>query len=319
MKSMEIKIRSMIKIKSGCFALGHCLWAVIALSACRQESAPTPPPEQPSASPRQTFVVNGVVKELEPNGSTVVIQHEAISNYMAAMTMPFEVYDPKELRGLKIGDAINFHLVVTSNEGWVECITRRENATESSNSAPVASSPPVIRITRAVEPLAAGDLLPDYHFTNELGKAVNLGQYKGGALAFTFFFTACPFPNFCPRLTSNFAEAAALLGQKPGSPARWKLLSISFDPKNDTPQHLEAYAKAEHYDPDRWSFLTGDPEQISELADQFGETFAAEGGSITHNLRTVVVDAHGRVRKIFIGNAWTSADLVQEMASAGTP
>jgi len=135
-------------------------------------------------------------------------------------------------------------------------------------------------------------------------------------LAFTFFFTSCPFPNFCPRLTGNFAEAAALLGQKPGSPAKWKLLSISFDPKTDTPQRLEGYAKSQHYDPDHWSFLTGDPEQISELADQFGENFWAENGSISHNLRTVVVDARGRVRKIWPGTKWTSAELAQEMVKA---
>ena len=54
-------------------------------------------------------------------------------------------------------------------------------------------------------------MLPDFHFTNELGKAVRLSQYKGQVLAFTFFYTACPFPNFCPRMTGNFAEAAAQL------------------------------------------------------------------------------------------------------------
>jgi protein SCO1 len=294
MKNRGIKIKIGIMIGSG-------LWAVLILTACHKQSAP---------APEQTFVVNGLVKELEPDGKTVVIQHEAVSNYMAAMTMPFEVRDPKELRGLKPGDAISFHLIVTSKEGWIEGITRRPKSPETS------PAPPAVQISRAVEPLQEGDLLPDCHLTNELGEAVSLGQYKGRVLAFTFFFTSCPYPDFCPRLTGNFAEAAAQLRQMPDAPARWHLLSISFDPKTDTPQRLQAYAKNAHYDPGHWSFLTGDPVQISGLADQFGENFWSEGGSISHNLRTVVVDARGRVRKIYQDNKWTGADLVREMVQA---
>jgi len=284
-------------------ALARGLCAALILTACRKQSVPAPAPEQ-------SFAVNGVVRELEPDGKTVVIQHEAVSNYMAAMTMPFEVRDPKELRGLKPGDAISFRLIVTSKEGWIEGITRRQKSPEP------PPAPPAVQISRAVEPLDEGDMLPDYDFTNELGEAVSLARYKGGVLAFTFFFTSCPFPNYCPRLTANFAEAAAQLRRMPGAPARWHLLSITFDPKNDTPQRLLSYAKSAHYDPGHWSFLTGDPVRISELADQFGEIFWPEGGNISHNLRTVVVDARGRVRKIYPGNKWTSADLVRDMIQA---
>jgi protein SCO1 len=291
-----------IRIKSVCRALCCGLWAVLILTACHKPDAPD----------RQSFVVNGVVKELEPDGKTVVIQHEAVSNYMAAMTMPFEVHDTNQLRGLRSGDAITFHLIVTSTEGWIDGITLRQ---KSPGAAPAPAAPPAVQISSAPG-LNAEDLLPDYHFTNELGQAVSLSQYKGRVLAFTFFFTSCPFPNFCPHLTSNFAEAAAQLGQMPGAPAQWQLLSISFDPKNDTPPQLLAYASHAHYDPAHWSFLTGDPAQISGLADQFGENFWTEGGSISHNMRTVVVDARGRVRKIYPGNYWTSAELVQAMMQA---
>jgi protein SCO1/2 len=279
------------------------MWAALILAACNKESPPLP-------APKQTFTVNGTVKELEPDGKTVVIQHEAISNYMGAMTMPFEVRDTNVLRGLKPGDAITFHLIVTSTEGWIDSITVRQK------SAATTPAPSAVHISRAVAPLEEGDLLPDYHFTNELGQAVSLSQYKGGVLAFTFFFTSCPYPNFCPRLTGNFGQAAAQLRQMPGAPARWQLLSISFDPKTDTPARLQTYAENARYDPAHWSFLTGDPDQIGELADQFGENFWKDGGTISHNLRTVVVDATGRVRKIFQGNNWTSADLVREMAKA---
>ena len=40
------------------------------------------------------------------------------------------------------------------------------------------------------------------------------------------------------------------------------------------------------------------------------------GTTFNHNLRTVVVDAHGRVQKVFIGNEWKVEDFVEEMVKA---
>ena len=285
------------------YILAAALSAVLALAALGQQEVP------------RTFDARGVVKELPADGKTVVIQHEAISNYMGAMTMPFEVHDTNLLRNLKPGDHIRFRLNVASKEGWIDNIILLRR------SLLPAAAQPGIELSRATAPLDIGQPLPDYHFTNELGQDARLSQFKGRVLAFTFFFTSCPYPNFCPRMTGNFSEAAALLKEKAGPDARWQLLSISFDPKTDTPQRLRDYAEAAHYDPAHWSFLTGDPEQISELADNFGEFYSNVGAAISHNLRTVVVDPQGRVRKIFEGNTWTPGELVDEMlkASAATP
>src|SRR5690606_4956110 len=49
---------------------------------------------------RQEFQVRGVVKEIEPAESRIVINHEEIPNYMPAMTMPFHVQDTNELAGI---------------------------------------------------------------------------------------------------------------------------------------------------------------------------------------------------------------------------
>jgi protein SCO1/2 len=201
-------------------------------------------------------------------------------------------------------------MVVTPTHGWIEDITKLD----SPPAKPAPAEP--IHFTRALAPLDEGDLLPDYQFTNELGQAVRLSQFKGQVLAFTFFFTSCPFPDFCPRMTSNFAQTAKKLSGMTNAPAQWQLLSISFDPATDTPQRLRNYAVAAHYDPSHWSFLTGDESQVSSLADQMGENYWHEGGSVGHNLRTVVVDPKGRIRKIFSGNKWSVDELVEEMVKA---
>jgi protein SCO1/2 len=101
------------------------------------------------------------------------------------------------------------------------------------------------------------------------------------------------------------------------APAHWHLLSISFDPTNDTPARLANYALAADYDKSHWSFLTGDEEQISGLAEQMGENYWHEGGSIGHNLRTVVVDPTGRIRNIIPGSKWIVEDFVNDIVQAG--
>jgi protein SCO1 len=278
------------------------------LTACHQKSSP------PAAPPR-VFTVKGVVKELQPDGKTAVIRHEAIPGYMQAMTMPFEVRDTNLLRGLKAGDTISFELAVTPTEGWIQALTKLESA--APKPAAQAAPKPAFHFSRALEPLGVGDRLPEYHFTNELGEAVRLSQFKGQVVALTFFFTSCPFPEFCPRMTSNFGQAEKQLEGMTNAPAQWHLLSISFDPTNDTPARLATYARTADYDKTHWNFLTGDEDQISGLAEQLGENYWHEEGSVGHNLRTVVVDASGHIRKIMPGNKWTVAQFVQEMVQAG--
>lgn len=267
---------------------------VLGLNGCRPSSTP-----EPAA---RTFAARGIVITVPSDGKTVVIQHEAISNYMAAMTMPFEVKDTNDLRGLQPGDRLAFRLNVTPQEGWIDHLTKLNRAPQE------LPSREMVHFAPAVAGLVEGDLLPNFHFTNELGQAVDLEHFRGQPLAFTFFFTSCPFPNYCPRLTSDFATAAAKLRSSPLPP--WHLFSISFDTARDTPAQLLAYAQAAHYDPAHWSFLTGAPATIQALADLFDERYWNENQTISHNLRTVVVDAQGRVRKIFAGSDWTSDELV---------
>jgi protein SCO1/2 len=283
---------------------------LLLLTACRQ-----PADSKTTAPTRQVFSVTGLVQVLEPDGRTVVIQHAAIPNYMPAMTMPFTVKDARELRGLKAGDSIAFQLVVTADDGWIEHVSKLENAAPLA-AVPAPAPPPPAQWRVAPPELAEGGLLPDYHLTNELGQAVSLSGYQGGVAVFTFFFTRCPYPNACPLLSSKFSQVLEKLPSTPGAPARWRLLSVSFDPANDTPAILKEYAQRCHYDPARWSFLTGGQADITDLAGRCGEHFQTTGDTISHDFRTVVVDPSGRVRKIIPGNTWSSDDLIREILNA---
>ena len=115
--------------------------------------------------------------------------------------------------------------------------------------------------------------LLDYKFTNELGQAVSLNDFRGQALAITFFYTRCPLPDYCPRLSKNFQEASQKLESLPDAPANWHFLSISFDPEFDSPAMLKAYGESYQYDPKHWSFLTGPADKIAELAREAGVSY----------------------------------------------
>jgi protein SCO1 len=294
------------------------LGLLLVVTSCDRKS-PGTIPATPAAMPTathtnvQVFQVKGVVVTVKPEEKIVRIRHEKIAGYMDAMTMPFEVKDANELTGLNAGDTVTFRMLVTDTDGWIDQI--KKVAGEPAANLLPANAP--FRIVRDVEPLEVGDELPNYHFTNQLGQVVSLSQFRGQALAFTFIFTRCPFPTFCPLMSNNFQAVQDALLAQANAPTNWHLLTISFDPDYDTPERLKSYGVMHHADPARWSFLTGALIDITALSEQVGLQFWRDpAGGINHNLRTVVVDARGRVQKTFTENKWTPGELTAEIVKA---
>ena len=289
------------------------LVAVFAALSCRAQSVVGSQGDTNAAAQPRVFLARGVVKELESDGKTVVIQHESIPGYMSAMTMPFEDINSNELVGLRAGDSISFRLNVTRTNGWVDHVIK----TGEVQVIEAGSEQPILQVVRDVPPLNEGDVLPDFKFTNQLGQAVRFSQFHDQAFAFTFFFTHCPYPNFCPYVSNGFEETQKKLEAMTNAPANWHLISISFDPQNDTTAVLKAYAAMHDYDPERWDFVTGDLSDLTAFGSQFGEYFGHDpAGGYNHNLRTVVVNDRGRIQRIFVGNTWTSDQLVAEILKA---
>jgi protein SCO1/2 len=256
----------------------------------------------------RTFPARGVILEIRRDTSQLVIQHEAISNYMNAMTMPFNVKDLAPLNELKRGDQVIFQLHVTADESWVDHFQKigitplPENKT---NSQPIVPRPP-----------RADKSLLDYKFTNELGQAVSFNDFRGQALAITFFYTRCPLPEYCPRLSMNFKEASQKLAAKTNAPTNWHFISVSFDPQADTPEILKSYGKTYGYDPAHWSFFTGPQDKIAELARDSGIKYELESGTINHNFRTLIIDPEGHLQMVFPVSGNLSDQIVSEILKA---
>jgi protein SCO1/2 len=261
---------------------------------------------------QQIFQVKGLVLEVNPAEKSVKIKHEAVPDYMPAMTMNFDVKDTNELAGIAAGDPVSFRMIVTDTYGWIDQIHKTGL---KKNDLPMTGP---FRVVRDVEPLEIGDHLPPYQFTNQFGLAFSTAQFTNQVWAVDFIFTRCPFPTFCPQAARRFAETQRALLAATNAPANWHLLTISFDPEFDHPEVLKRYAESYGYNSNRWTFATGALIDITAIGDQLGLKFwRDENGSFDHNLRTAVIDASGRVRNILIGNEWTSDELVEAMIQAG--
>ena len=278
-----------------------CALLLLAVGCKREPSAPV------AVSTNQTYAVRGIVRQIAPDHRHATIQHEKIPGYMAAMTMDFSVRDPNALNALSPGDEITFNLVVSADDDWIENIQRTGSST--------APAPPTWRVVAAE--LKPGDELPDCEFTSETGQIVRFSDFRGRAVAFTFFFTSCPLPEFCPRMNKNFSEVRTLLLADTNALANWELLSISFDPDFDRPEILTGYGNFYRGgDPNHWLFAVASTNTLAVLAPKVDLMFWRENGSITHNLRTVVLDARGRIFRQFDGNDWTARDLADAVRAA---
>ena len=165
--------------------------------------------------------------------------------------------------------------------------------------------------------LKTGDPLPDGVLSAEDNHQVHFSDFRGEAVAFTFFFTRCPMPNYCPLMNRNFAAARDLVLSKPDAPTNWEFVSISFDPQYDTPEVLASYGgfyrggNSAH-----WLFAASTTNTLATLAPCLDLMVVRQGNSISHNLRTVVLDPQGRIYRQFDGNEWTPQELADALVSA---
>ena len=259
----------------------------------------------------QTYEVKGRVAGLRDD-TTLVVEHERIPGYMPPMTMPVPVRDPSLLSGLSPGDPIQFRLDVSDDIAQIvdlKTIADSLVATHPTRSSSTPASTPgaSTSILREGEPLP-----PDLTLTNQASEPVRLGDFQGKVLVLTFIYTRCPLPNYCPRMSNQFASLQPKLRAKYGPKVH--LLSISFDPAYDTPQVLRDYADRYTDRLDTWTFATGDSTQIERAASLFGIYTEQDGGQITHNLVTAVIGPDGTIHRLFRGNDWTESDVMKAVS-----
>jgi protein SCO1/2 len=261
-------------------------------------------------APREIiYDLRGQVISIYSVKNEITIKHEEIPGFMPAMTMPFKVKDVTLLEKRKPGDFIEAKLVVTEKEAYLTAIVKI-GFEELINTESLQNS------INGITQLRKGDLLPDTAFIDQDNRVQHFNAFRGKQLILTFIYTRCPLPNFCPLMDLHFQSLQKTILESSDLKATTRLFSISFDPEFDTPEILKQYGDVLKADYEIWSFLTGEGKSIINFAEHFGITVVQNESvpdEIAHSLRTVIVDASGKLVKILRGNEWTPDEILQEL------
>lgn len=272
--------------------------------------------QKPPATTRYHFT--GRIVSIDNHAQTALIEGDTVQGYMEAMAMNYKFKPASALRQLNPGDAISADLVVVDHDPRDES-TEPEYWLENVKVTGHVKDPPANGANSLHLP-APGEEVPDFSFTNQDGKRVSLRQYRGKTLFVTFIYTRCPFPDFCPRMSSNFNEIYKQLATNP-SLAGAHLLSVSFDPQHDTPKVLRDYgfSVAHTTAPSlfrSWEFVAPKEAELPKIAGFFALTIKADGGPIVHNLSTAVIGPDGKIVSWYHGSDWQVSDLMKDAAGA---
>jgi len=275
------------------FFLLFCAW----MMACQSK---------PAAQGKR-YELKGKVVSVDKANMSATISHEAVKDFMEAMTMPFKLKDAWPLDVMKPGDEVQAILVVTDDSHWLEDVMVVQKSAAQPGAPPETSQLP-----------KEGDAVPDFRLVNQDGKSVHLKQHQGKAVLLTFIYTRCPVPEYCALMSSNFAEIDKELQKDEALYKKTHLISISFDPAYDTPKVLRSYGAAQtgNYDKEtfnHWEFVTGEAEEVKRVAQFFGLTFIPEKGEFVHSLQTALIAPDGKLVKLYSGNEWKTSDVVTDI------
>lgn len=271
---------------------------------------------KPQTTKRYPFT--GRIVSIDAKAQSATIDGDLIQGFMEPMEMTYKFKPASVLSQLSPGDSISAEVVVVeydprdenyNSEYWLENVKITKRSPQPPAAAPKAFHMP-----------SPGEEVPDFAFTNQDGKPISVRQFRGKVLIVTFIYTRCPFPEFCPRMSSNFAEIYKQMSSNTQL-ADTQLLSISFDPEHDTPKVLREYGMSVAHTRDatlfrRWQFAAPKSAGVPKIADFFALTVKPDGGTITHNLSTAVIGPNGKIVKWYHGGDWQVSDLIKDAASA---
>jgi protein SCO1/2 len=268
-----------------------------------------------SASEGKRYHLTGKVLSVAKEEGSANIDADDIPGFMSAMAMPYPIPDQKALAGLSAGDEITADVVVTSDGKY-----HLENIVVTKKGAGAPQGPS----TENLHQPQPGEKVPDFTLVNQDGKTIHLDQFKGKVTLITFIYTRCPFADYCPLVSKNFAQIYAAMRANPALYSKVRLLSVSFDPAHDTPQVLRQYGSTFHAttggDPfDRWEFATAPPKDLEKITQFFGVFYDPSQKEIVHSLSTSVISPQGTIYKWYSGNEWKPSDLLDDATKALAP
>ena len=161
--------------------------------------------------------------------------------------------------------------------------------------------------------------LPQFSLLDQDQQPFVRGSMEGNLSVSAFVFTHCR--STCPRITAHMKGLQSRLSDIPSV----QLVSVSVDPRNDTPEVIKAYMTKNGLDETNWRFVTGEEEAIRQvvvegfrvgLGDEDSKAAGAE--DIMHSNSFVLVDDKAQVRGYYRANNDGIADLERDLRALAT-
>ena len=224
--------------------------------------------------------MSGLVLAVDPSHRSFVVSHEAVPGVMAAMAMPFDVREPRELEGVTPGMTVEFTLVLEPDDAYAEQIRIRKY--EAAEQDPLAAQrlqllKEMMALTPPAPLVAIGEAVPDFTLIDQARQPLTLSALRGKVVALNFVYTNCALPQFCFRMANHFGAIqrrfGALMGDGPG-PADGDLRSRPRPAGARSPSTRSSGMPI----PATWHFLTGDVPDVRRVCSLFGvQAFRDDG------------------------------------------
>ncbi len=145
-----------------------------------------------------------------------------------------------------------------------------------------------------------GSQLSSINLIDQEGNPFAVKDYFDKPFVLSFIFLNCP--EACSAMTNNVSQAIRLSGDSYGKDFR--VLSVSFDIKNDKPEELKKFGLNFTKSFDNWIFSVGDEKSVAALVNDIGITIIKDDkGYINHVNMLTIVDTGGTIKKHIYGDA----------------
>ena len=157
---------------------------------------------------------------------------------------------------------------------------------------------------------AIGRQLGDHALRDTAGQRLDLSDFRGEPLLINFVYTSCS--SICPTVVQTLDAAVAAAQQALGADS-FAVVTIGFDARNDTPERMRAFARAQGIDRRGWHFLSGDPRTVDALAEQVGFVVYPAAQGFDHMALTTVIDQEGRIYRQIYGGVFEAPAVVEPL------
>ena len=154
-----------------------------------------------------------------------------------------------------------------------------------------------------IKPAADGTLL------DSTGKQIRLAELTRGRITVvSFIYTRCAAAKACPMATGVLMQLHRESAKDAALAKSLRLVSMSFDPANDTPERMAAYSGLAAQRPNAapWHFVTTRSQaELQPILTAYGQAVDKKTnpldptGPLNHTLRVFLVDVMGNIRNIY--------------------